>query len=166
MSARLRYLAATLALTAIVTGYLYVQRLPSQRSPRLEPRPVSTGRLSSPPALPSARAILDHGVALALSQAQQIRLETLDQRWQSEVGELETAVRQEQEAFSRFMQEAQAHGKTSVSEIQGRSANLRELSATLREQRQRHAEAAAGVLTEAQQQLLSGTAVASRQGGT
>jgi hypothetical protein len=166
MSARLRYLATTLALTAIVTGYLYVQRPPTQRKPRLEPRPVSTGRVTPPSALPNARAILDNSTALALSKAQQLRLEALDQRWVSEAGELETAVRQEQEAFSRFMQEAQAHGKTSVSEIQGRSANLRELSATLREQRQRHAEAAAGVLTKAQQQLLSGTAVASRQGGT
>jgi hypothetical protein len=166
MSVRLRYLATTLALLATVTGYLYIQRLPSQRSPRLETRPVSTGRLSPPRALPTARAILDTSATFALTKAQQMSLETLDQRWRSEVDELETTVRQEQEAFSRFMQEAQAHGKTNVSEIQSRSANLRELSATLREQRQRHAEAAVGVLTKAQQQLLSGTAVASRQGGT
>lgn len=166
MRARLRYLVATLALTAVGTGYLYLQRLPAQRGPRLELRRGSTGQLAPPLTLPTARAILDHRAALALSKDQQLRLETLDQRWNSESVELETAVRQEQETFSRFMLEAQARGKTSVSEIQARSANLRELSATLREQRQRHAVAAAGVLTEAQQRLLSGPAVASRQGGT
>ena len=164
MSGRLRYLAATLALTAIALGYYLVQWAPARQGPHLEPRPA-TARPAAPPLLPTARMILDQGTELALSKGQRAHLETLDRRWQSESSGLEAAVRWEEEAFSRFMQEAQAGGKTSVQEIQRRSADLRELSETLRERRQLYAEAALEILTDSQRRMLSTLAASRGQGG-
>jgi hypothetical protein len=164
MSERLRYLAATLALTAIAVGYLLVQRGPAKPEAHLPTRPTETRPLAPPP-LPTARIILDRRRELDLTKDQRARLESLDQRWQSESGGLEAAVRREEEAFSRFMLEAQAGGKTSLQEIQRRSGDLRELSGTLRERRQQHADAALDVLTKSQRQMLSTLAASSGQGG-
>jgi hypothetical protein len=114
---------------------------------------------------PTARAILDRGAELSLTRDQKARLEALDRRWQAEAGRLEVAVHREEGTFGRFMQEAQTDGKTSVQEIQRRSADLRELSETLRERRRQHAEAALDVLTETQRQVLSTSAASARHGG-
>jgi len=164
MSQRVRVLAATLALTAIALGYFLVQRAPERSGPRLEPRPAAA-RPVAPPPLPTARMLLDRANDLALTRGQTTRLEALDRQWKVESAGLDTAARQEQEAFSQFMQEAQAGGKTSVQEIQRRSADLRELSETLRERRQQHAEAALEVMTESQRQMLSTSAASARHGG-
>jgi LmbE family N-acetylglucosaminyl deacetylase len=109
--------------------------------------------------------LLDRANDLALIPGQKARLETLDRQWKVEAAGLEAAVRQEQEVFSRFMVEAQAGGKTSMPEIQRRSADLRELSETLRERRQQHAKAALEVLGESQRQMLSPSAASARHGG-
>jgi hypothetical protein len=164
MSERMRYLAATLALTTIALGYFLVQRTPARPAPHLEPRPA-VARLVAPPPLPTARVLLDRADDLALTQGQQARLQVLDRQWMAEFAGLQASVRQEQAVFSEFMQEAQAAGKTSVQEIQRRSADLRETSETLRERRQRHAEVALAVLTESQRQMLSTSAASARQGG-
>ena len=119
----------------------------------------------APSQLPTARIVLDRGTELVLTKGQRARLETLDRRWQSESGGLEAGVRREEEAFSRFMQKAQSGGKTSVQELQRRSADLRELSETLRERRQLHADATLEVLTDSQRQMLSTSAASARKGG-
>ena len=164
MSERVRYLAATLALMAIAVGYFLLLREPAKAGPPLSTRPAET-RPAAPPPLPTARMVLDRANDLALTQGQHARLEALDRQWKMESVGRETAVRQEQEAFSQFMQEAQARGKASVQEIQRRSADLRELSETLRERRQQHAEAALEVLTESQRQMLSRSAASALRGG-
>jgi hypothetical protein len=115
--------------------------------------------------VPTARAILDRGAELPLTKEQRARLEALDRRWTSESAGLEAAVHQEEEAFAAFMQEAQAGGKTSVRELQRRSADLRELSGTLRERRQQHADSALHILTEQQRRMLSSLDASARHGG-
>ena len=99
-----------------------------------------------------------------MTPAQTARLEALDRRWQAEVAALEAAVRQEEAGFAEFMQEAQGAAKTSVQEIQRRSADLRTMSETLRERRQMHADAVLDVLTESQRQMLTGMAASTRGG--
>jgi hypothetical protein len=164
MSGGLRYLAATLALAAIGLGYFLVQRDHARPGPRLVPWPAEARPIVRP-LPPTARVILDRGAELSLTRDQMARLEALDQRWQAESVGLEDAVQREEEAFRRFMQEAQAAGKTSAQEIQRRSADLRELSETLRERQQQHAEAAREVLTESQRQILPTLAASAGHGG-
>jgi hypothetical protein len=163
MSERLRYLAATLALAAIALGYFLVQRQTARPGLHLGPRPVAV-RAVAPP-LATARMLLDRADDLALTRGQKARLEALDRQWNAEYAGLDAALRQEQEAFSRFMQEAEKRGKTSVQEIQGRSADLRDLSETLRARRQHHAGAAVDVLTETQRQMFSRPEASTRHGG-
>ncbi len=160
----MRYFAATLALTAIVTGYVLVQREPARPELRLTQRPAETVPALSPP-LPTARMLLDRTDALALTRDQRASLQALDQQWQTESSGLETAIRQEQEVFSRFMREAQADGKVRFQEILSRSADVRELGKTLRERRQQHAETVLELLTESQRRMLSGLEVSVRHGG-
>ena len=164
MSERMRYLAATLALAVIAVGYFLVQRQAIRPGPHLGPRPAAA-RPAAPPRLPTARMLLDRGDDLALTQAQRDRLEALDRQWRAESAGLDTAIQQEQAAFARFMQEAETRGKTNMQEIQGRSADLRDLSETLRARRQHHAEAAVDVLTEKQRQMLSRPEASTRHGG-
>jgi hypothetical protein len=64
--------------------------------------------------------------------------------------ELQAAIDDEERQFSAFMKEAQGGRGASLQEIQQRSANLRALSATLREARWQHSLASAEVLTEQQ----------------
>ena len=163
MSDRVRVIAATLALTAIAVGYFLIQGTPARTGPHLEPRPAVTKPIAPPP-LPTAHSLLEGGAVLSLTKAQTARLEALDLRWKAQVAGLEAAIRQEEAAFAQFMQEAQVAGKTSVQEIQRRSADLRAMSESLRERRQLHAEAVLDVLTESQRQMLAGTAASARGG--
>jgi hypothetical protein len=64
--------------------------------------------------------------------------------------DLQAAIDDEDLQFSAFMKEAQGGRGASLQEIQRRSSNLRDLSATLREARWRHGLASAEVLTEQQ----------------
>jgi len=155
MSPRVRYLSTTLALLAVGLGYALVQGKRVHPGPALQPRPAAAGRPAVPPAAPlTAREVLDRSEALALTQAQRARLEGLDRRWQQETAGLEAAVRAAEQEFSRFMQEAQAGKGTSLQEIERRSADVRDLSAALRERRLLHTGAVAQVLTEAQRRTL------------
>jgi hypothetical protein len=155
MSDRVRVLAATLALTAIAVGYFLVQGTPA--------RPAMT-RPIAPPPLPTAHSLLAQGAVLSLTKAQTARLEALDLRWKAQVVGLEAALQHEEEAFAQFMQEAQAAGKTSLQEIQRRSADLRTMSESMRERQQLHADAVFDVLTESQRQVLAKTAASARGG--
>ncbi len=164
MSERWRYLTATLALGAIALGYFLVQRQAMRPGPHLGPRPAAA-RPAAPPRLPTARMLLDRADDLSLTQSQKARLEALDRQWRAESAGIDAAIQQEQAAFARFMQEAETRGKTNMQEIQGRSADLRELSENLRLRRQQHAEAAVDVLNEAQRQMLSISEASTRHGG-
>ena len=154
MSERLRYLATSLILLAIAFGYALTQGLAERPAP---PRP--TGATASlrvpPPPLLSARELLNRRAALALSDEQTKRLETLARGWSSESVRLEAELQTVTAEFSRFMSEAQRNRGTSLQEIQTRSAHISELSSILREQRRLHGEAAAGLLTELQRQRFA-----------
>jgi predicted acylesterase/phospholipase RssA len=151
-----RYLATTLMLAAIGVGFVMLQGRLQPPAPRLERRLDPAARPPVPPAAPpSAREVLDRRAALALAPEQVMQLEALDRRWGEESRELTAAVARAQEEFTRFMG-AQA-GRASLPEIQRQSASFRELSAELREQRRRHADAAAGLLTESQRAMLRTT---------
>jgi hypothetical protein len=163
MSDRVRVLAATLALTGIAVGYFLIQGTPARPGPHLEPGPAVTTPIAPPP-LPTAHSLLERGAVLSLTKAQTARLEVLDLRWKAQVAGLEAALQHEEAAFAQFMREAQAAGKTSIQEIQRRSADLRAMSESLREQRQLHAEAVLDVLTESQRQVLATTAASTRGG--
>jgi hypothetical protein len=99
--------------------------------------------------------MLDRGADLSLTADQKSRLTALDEKWRKDSAPVETALKTPEQEFSQYMKEAQAEGKTNLQEIQRRSADYRDLSAELRELRQRHAEAAAQVLTESQQRTLA-----------
>jgi len=150
MSPRVRYLSTTLALLAVAAGYTLSQGWVERQSPRPMVREVGARPEPPPAPAPSAREILDRGPALGLSQEQAARLRALDAEWRRQSSELQAAIEGERRQFSAFMKEAQEGRGASLQEIQRRSANLRDLSATLREARWRHALASAEVLTEQQ----------------
>ena len=145
--------AVTLALVAAAAGWAIIEA-PTER-PRLSaPKPGAITRPALAAMPPTARDILDGGAMLDLKTGQRTRLRALDATWASESAaaraQLDAAVAE----FSRFMDEARATGRTSLQEVQRRSAEFSELSAALRERRQRHAEAAAATLTEWQRTRL------------
>lgn len=150
-----RYLSTTLALVAAAAGFAVYQGLVEHPAPRLERRldPASRPPVP-PPAPPSAREILDRRAVLSLTREQVARLEDLDARWRQDSAGLVSAVDHARAEFSRFMDEQAGH-RASVQEIQRLSAEFRELSAELRAQRLRHAEAAAGLLSESQLETLA-----------
>jgi hypothetical protein len=156
MSPRVRYLATTLALVAAVLAYALWQRPHDRPSPRLPAASAPTPRPASPPMPPTAGRILDQAVVLGLTPDQRVRLRALDRFWTSEERELQTAVRDAERELSAFMKDAQGSGGASVQQIQQRSAGFSSLSATLRERRQRHSEAALQLLDGWQRQRLAG----------
>lgn len=168
MSSRVRYLSTTLALVAVGVAYAAIQARPWRPGPRLEARPMAVGRpIPAPPAPLTAREILEHGAALSLTVDQKAHLAALDRKWREESAGLETALQSAEVEFSRFMKEAQAGGRTSLQDIQHRSAEASELSASLRERRRIHAEVAARILTTTQRQkLFRGTSPEPPTGGS
>jgi hypothetical protein len=155
MNLRLRYLSTTLALVAVGLGYDLIQAKPWRPGPSLPPRPAAAGRpVTPPPVPPTAREVLDQADALSFTAGQKVQLEALDRRWKRDTAGLEAALQEAELEFSRFMRESQAGRGTTLQEIQRRSADVRELSAALRERRLLHGEAVARVLTEAQRRAL------------
>ena len=150
MSPRVRYVSTPLALLAVALGYTLSQGWVGRRSPSPTVREAGARPAPPPAPAPSAREILDRGQALGLSREQAVRLGALDGLWREESTGLQAPIDEEQRAFSAFMREAQSGRGASLQEIQRRSAELSELSATLREARWRHGLAAAAVLTEQQ----------------
>lgn len=155
MSPRLRYLSTSLALVAVGLGYAVSQRWFERPAPRPITRSEAAVRPDArPPASPIARDVLARGADLSLTADQKARLEALDLRWKAESAGLEAAIKEAEQDFSQFMKEAQAGGKTSLQEIQRRSADLQSLSAALRERRQLHTEEAVRILTAQQREKL------------
>ena len=150
MSPRVRSLTTTLVLLAVAAGYALSQGWVERQSPRPMVREAGARPVPPPAPAPSAREILDRGPAVGLSREQAARLRALDAEWVRQSSELQAAIDDEERQFSAFMKEAQAGRGASLQEIQQRSANLRDLSAALREVRWRHGLASAEVLTEQQ----------------
>lgn len=150
MSPRVRYLLTTLALLAVAAGYTLSQDWVERQSPRPIVREAEARPVPPPAPAPSAREILDRGPAGGLSREQAARLRALDAGWRRQSSDLQAAIDDEKRQFSAFMEEARDGRGASLQEIQGRSANLRDLSATLREARRQHGLASAEVLTEQQ----------------
>jgi hypothetical protein len=153
MTAPTRYLVSMVGMLAVAAAYVAFQGGPPQPGPRLE-RPAPGVRVARQPGAPpprilTAREILDRRSELAVAPAQIARLETLDRQWKERNRDLDAALEAAQQEVSRYMQ-AQAAGRTSLAELERRSADFRELSAELRERRRLHAEAAMEVLTEPQ----------------
>ncbi len=165
MSPRARYLSTTLALVAIGLGYALIQSRPWSSGPRLPGRSAAVSALAPPPALPTAREILDRRALLSLTREQAARLEALDREWQRESGNLERAVEAAAQEFSRFMTSAQSARGASLQEIQQRSTDYRDLSAALRERRHLHGEVAARELTESQREILARAPLPGNPGG-
>jgi hypothetical protein len=163
MSPRVRYLSTTVALVALAVAYVLWQGRLERPAPRLPAASAPVIRPASPapvPLPPTAREILDRAVALDLSDHQVIRLHALDRLWTSEASGLEAAIRGTEGEFSAFMTTAQASGGANMQEIQSRSAELRRLSALLRERRQQHRDVAVGLLADWQRQRLAKAGVA------
>jgi hypothetical protein len=156
MSPRVRYLSTTAALVAAAAAYVLWQRPLDRPTPRLPAAPAVAARPAAPPMPPTARRILDQAVALGLTRDQMGRLQALDRAWTSEERDLQTAVRDAERELAAFMKEAQGSGRASVRQIQQHSADFSSLSATLRERRRRHSEAALQLLDGSQRHRLAG----------
>lgn len=150
MSPRVRSLTTAAALLAVAAGYALSQGWVERQSPRPMVREAGARPVPPPAPAPSAREILDRGPAVGLSREQAARLRALDAEWVRQSSDLQAAIDGEERQFSAFMKEAQGGRGASLQEIQRRSANLRDLSATLREARWQHGLASAEVLTEQQ----------------
>ena len=144
---------ATVAL--VVAGVAWaIIKAPTER-PRLpRPEPVVMMRPAVVALPPTARDILGGAALLDLKAAQRTRLRALDATWTSESTAAQADLDAATAEFSRFMDEARATGRTSLPEIQRRAAEIGELSAALRQRRQRHAEAATAILDEWQRTRL------------
>jgi hypothetical protein len=156
MSPRARYLATTLALVAAVAAYGLWHRPLERPTPRVPAPSALTARPAPAPVPPTARRILDQASVLGLRHDQKVRLRALDRFWTSEERELQVAVRDAERELSAFMKVAQVSGGASVQQIQQRSAEFSSFSATLRERRQRHSEAALQALDGWQRHRLAG----------
>ncbi len=156
MSPRARYLSMTLALVAAVAAYVLWPRPLDRPAPRLPAASAPTARPAPPPVPPTARRILDQAMVLGLSHDQMVRLRALERFWTSEERELQAAIRDAERELSAFMKDTQASGGTGVQQIQQRSAEFSSLSATLRERRRRHSEAALQLLDGWQRHRLAG----------
>jgi hypothetical protein len=164
MSTRPYSLAAAAALVTAAVGWTIFQ--PQAERPKVSvPSPVALARPAPMALPPTARDILDGGVLLDLKAAQRTRLRALDAAWARESAAAQAALDAATADFSRFMDEARATGRTSLQEIQRRSAEISDLSATLRERRQRHVEAAAAILTDWQRPKLGEVTRAVAAGG-
>jgi hypothetical protein len=152
MSLRTRYLVTTLALLAIGLGFGLSQGRTRPAPPRPPARAAHTpARLVLPP---TAEEILGRAEALQLGPEQATRLRALDREWRTETGQLEAAIQAASAEFEQFTAEAQKGGGASMPELQRRSADLRALSAELRERRAAHSLRAVEALTDTQRELL------------
>ncbi len=162
MSMRTRYLATTLALLAIGLGFGLSQWHAVPAAPRPPARSAPPPKLVLPP---TAREILDRGAVLKLAPRQTARLEELDRDWIAQSGALQAAIKDASSKLDRFMAQAKSGGGASMQEVQRQSADLRALSAELRERRIAHSARAVEILTGAQRQTLRGHSSDSPGGG-
>ena len=164
MSIRQHALTAAAALAIAAVGWTIFQAHAERRKLSL-PGSVAITRPAPAALPPAARDILNGGVLLDLTWAQETRLRALDATWARESATIQAQIDAALAGFSRFMDEARARGRTSLPEIHRRSAEISELSAELRQCRQIHAEAAAAILVDWQRTRLGGRTRAAGPGG-
>jgi len=92
---------------------------------------------------------------LELRHDQMMRLQALDRLWRNELSGLERDIQDAERGFSSVAKDAQ--GRASGLEIEQRASEFSRLSATLRDRRQRHAEAALGLLAGWQRERFAKT---------
>jgi len=155
MSSRMRSLSTAAALVAAVLVLALWPRTVDGPTPRLPVASIPASRSAPWPGPPTALEILDRAEVLALRHGQMARLRALGRLWEGEERGLEGAIRDAERELSAFMRDAQASRSASVHQIQQRSAEFSELSATLREGRRRHSEEALRVLDGWQRQRLA-----------
>jgi hypothetical protein len=152
VSRSIRYLATTLLLLAIGLGF---GLSPWQARPSPPRPPARDAGLPVRPALPpTAEEILGRAATLRLRPEQAARLQALDLQWRAETRDLGAALQAASAEFDQFAGEARKGGGASVPELTRRSADLRALSAELRERRSAHSRRAEETLTDAQRELL------------
>lgn len=149
MNIRRRYLATTLMLLGAGLAVVVTQGGGRPAGPPRLARPA-TPPPAPPPAPLTAEALLARDAALGLEPAQRERLEALHGEWTRDSRALEVALREATEEFARFMTGAQAGRGAPLGELEQRSAEVRQLSATLRERRRAHAAAAEDLLNDSQ----------------
>ena len=155
MSPRLRYCAMTAILIAIGLGYALTQERPWRVALRLPVRAEASARPTAPPVLPpTARDILNQADRLSLTKTQRQRLAALDHQWREGSQGLQAEVEAATQEMAQFLQASRDGRGANLAEIQRRSSVYQRSSAALREERRRHAEAAAEVLTKSQRETL------------
>jgi len=155
MSSGMRALSTTAALVAAVLVLALWPHTVDRPTPRLPAASIPAPRPAPRPGPPTALEILDRAEVLELGHGQMARLRALGRQWEGEERGLAGAIRDAERDLSTFMREAQASGSTSLHQIQQRSAEFSELSATLRAERRRHSEEALRVLDGWQRQRLA-----------
>ena len=164
MKIRLRYAITTVALVTLALGAAWLQQGPDHRPTSAHP-PASARPPAPPPPPPTARGLLDRADVLGLDSAQRASLRALATGWAAESARLQREVDAASEEFSRWMNETRAAGRTPLAEIQRRSTEVAAAGAELRRRRRLHAEAAAGLLTNAQRSRLGAIAPMTVHGG-
>src|SRR5262245_7407639 len=155
MNPHVRALAAALALGIVAVAYfVYQARMDRPGPPRPAPSPSAASTAALPPASPTAAEILDQRVTLDLRRDQVVQLKALDRLWTREASRLTAMIQEAEREFSEFTREAQRARKATLPEIQQQSAEFRQLSAELREQRHHHSDAALRLLHGWQRQRL------------
>lgn len=156
MNPPVRSLSAALALVIVATAYFVLQaRIERPGPPRPAPALSAARPTALPPALPTARDILDQRVTLDLRGDQIVRLKALDRLRTREISGLTAMIHEAEREFSVFVKETEGVKGASLPEIQRHSATFSELSVALRERRQHHSEAGLRVLAEWQRQRLA-----------
>ena len=166
MSPRLRYLVITALLLAIGLGDTLIQLGPRRATLRLPVRAEASARPMAPPVLPdTARDILNRADTLSLTKSQRQQLAALDRQWQEASQGLEAEVGAARQEFAQFLQASRDGRGANLAEIQRRSSAYQRASAALREERRRHVEAAAEVLTRSQRETSTYQSETTSRGG-
>ncbi len=166
MKIRIRHVYAVVAVALAVVALTYVVRDARGVS---HPAPVvltSTAPAAVPPPRDAgygARDILARSTGLSARQRR--ALGDLAREWEREETVLDGRLRTAKAAFEQFMATAQQKGRISMAEIQSASADLRDISAELRERRTMHSDASMKVLTPAQREVMRRSAPV-RSGGS
>jgi hypothetical protein len=153
MRIRARYRVWTLGLLAVAAAGLVLQSAPPRPAPAIQRPAQHAGRRTPPPRPITARGVLEGRAQLGLTASQAARLEVLDRDWSERNRDLDAALEAARQEVARHV-ESQPGGRTSLAELERRSADFQDLSAELRQRRRLHADATLEILTEPQRRQL------------
>jgi hypothetical protein len=164
MNTRTRYVVTSVALAALAASWIVLQRPATHASPSL-PRPAALAPPAARILAPTASDLLGADILLELAPGQRTRLMALASGWAKEATSVQAEVDAATADFSRFMDEARSTGRTTVQEIQRRSADIAALSELGRERRRQHSDDAVAVLMSWQRVRLDRVPRADASGG-